>query len=181
MRSFTIVPYYSKWSKSAILCPIMHKQAVQSQHLGPFLRNLRKYNLECDNITGCKNSIHNKHGAATRAILYLEAASPGKHSFMGSMRVWMKDMFENRDWVGMFYYKNISNAWLSLQSQHLGPFLRKYLENIRGGYHGYKWRCTSWVRHLIYFCSKTYPRNLCSQTCLVFHNLTLFIPHAACN
>jgi hypothetical protein len=45
----------------------------QSQHLGSFLR---KYNLESNNITGCKNFIHNKHGAATRAILYLEAASP---------------------------------------------------------------------------------------------------------
>jgi hypothetical protein len=30
-----------------------------------------------NNITGCKNSIHNKHGAATRAILHLEAESPG--------------------------------------------------------------------------------------------------------
>jgi hypothetical protein len=56
--------------------------------------------------------------------------------------------------------------------------LRKYLENIRGGYHGYKWRCTSWVRHLIYFYSKTYLQNLCSQT--VFQNLTLFFLHIVC-
>jgi hypothetical protein len=39
--------------------------------------NTTSLHPECNNITGCKNTIHNKHGAVTRTLLYLEAASPG--------------------------------------------------------------------------------------------------------
>jgi hypothetical protein len=38
-----------------------------------------------------------------------------------------------------------------IKSQNLGPFLQKNnLESITLGWHGYKWRCTSWIKYLIY-------------------------------
>jgi hypothetical protein len=52
------------------------------------------------------------------------------------------------------------------------------LENIRGGYHGYKWWCTSWVGiWYIFIVKHTHTISVVKH---VFHTLSWFIPHTAC-